>query len=405
MIPDPATQIGLGFDPERLRRIDGWMADHVASRRLAGLSFLITRKGEVAYRGMAGMRDAQTGEPVSRDTIWRIYSMTKPITTLAALMLYEEGAFQLDQPVADFIPSFGRLKVWKGEGHSLSDVEDLERPVTIHDLMTHQSGLIYDVEGGNALEQAMISEGLDFSRKGDRLKAAMERLTSLPLAFQPGARWHYGVSTDVLGRIVEVISGVSLASFFQERIFAPLGMSETGFFLRDPALKRRLAAIYGRGPEGFQPVPEPAGQSYDPGMKLFSGGGGLLSTLDDYQKFASMLLSGGRYSGGRLIGRKTFDLMTSNHMGGDLASRGQSHFAETTFHGIGFGLGLAVMLDPAKAKILGSAGEFNWGGMASTTFWVDPAEELTAILMTQLYPSSTYTLRRQLRVLTYQALV
>ena len=405
MNPDPATQIGLGFDPKRLRRIDGWMADHVASRRLAGLSVLITRKGEVAYRGMAGMRDAEAGEPVSRDTIWRIYSMTKPITTLAALMLYEEGAFQLDQPVADFIPSFGGLKVWKGDGHSLSDVEDLERPVTIHDLMTHQSGLIYEVDGGNALEQAMISEGLDLSRKGDTLEAAMERLTSLPLAFQPGARWHYGVSTTVLGRIVEVLSGKSLAAFFDERIFAPLGMGDTGFFLRDPALKRRMAAIYGAGPEGFQPEPEPAGQRYDPNMKLFCGGGGLLSTIDDYQKFASMLLSGGRYSGGRLIGRKTFDLMTSNHMGGDLASRGQSHFAETTFQGVGFGLGLAVMLDPAKAKILGSAGEFNWGGMASTTFWVDPAEELTAILMTQLYPSSTYTLRRQLRVLTYQALV
>ncbi len=401
---DPATLMRLGFDPERLGRIDGWMADQVASRRLAGLLVQITRRGEVAYRGLAGMRDAEAGLPVTRDTIWRIYSMTKPITTLAALMLYEEGAFQLDQPVADFIPSFGSLKVWRGEGHRLSDVEDLERPMTIHDLMTHQSGLIYDLEGGNALERAMISEGLDLSRAGDTLEAAIDRLASLPLAFQPGARWHYGVSTTVLGRIVEILSGKSLAAFFEERIFAPLGMNDTGFFLRDPALKRRMAAIYGPGPEGFQPEPEPAGQRYDPNMKLFCGGGGLLSTIDDYQKFASMLLSGGRYSGGRFIGRKTFDLMISNHMGGDLASRGQTQFAETTFSGIGFGLGVAVMLDPAKAKILGSPGEFNWGGMASTTFWVDPAEDLTVILMTQLFPSSTYTLRRQLRVLTYQAL-
>ncbi len=405
MNPDPATQMRLGFDPERLGRIDGWMADHVASRRLAGLSVQITRRGEVAYRGMAGLRDASAGLPVTRDTIWRIYSMTKPITTLAALMLYEEGAFQLDQPVADFIPSFGALKVWKGEGHPLSEVEDLERPVTIHDLMTHQSGLVYEAAEGNALERAMISEGLDFSRTGDTLEAAIERLATLPLAFQPGARWHYGVSTDVLGRIVEVISGQSLAEFFEERIFAPLGMGETGFFLRDPALKRRMAAIYGPGPDGFQPVPEPASQRYDPEMKLFGGGGGLLSTVDDYQKFASMLLAGGRHAGGRLIGRKTFELMTRNHMGGDLASRGQTHFAETAFHGIGFGLGVAVMLDPAKAKILGSPGEFNWGGMASTAFWVDPVEEMTVILMTQLLPSSTYTLRRQLRVLTYQALV
>ena len=401
---DRKTQTSLGFSPDRLANIDAWMEEHVESGRLAGLAVQIARKGEIAYSHRHGLRDIAGGLPVEDDTIWRIYSMTKPLTTVAALMLYEEGAFQLDQPVADFIPAVGSKGVWKGPGHALEEVEELERPVTVHDLMTHQSGFLYGAPMGDALEQALAANGFRFD-KGETVADALARLCDLPLAFQPGARWSYGYSTDVLGHLVEVISGKTLGRFFQERILDPLGMTETGFGL--PAdLHPRVAKLYAPTPEGGTlELPKQDGPRTPEQASLESGGGGLLSTMADYQRFASMMLARGNYDGGRLLGRKTFDCMVSNHMGGDLASRGQAHFSETTFEGIGFGLGVSVMLDPAKAKIIGSPGEYAWGGMASTAFWVDPVEEMTVILMTQLAPSSTYTLRRQLRVLSYQALV
>jgi CubicO group peptidase (beta-lactamase class C family) len=398
----PQTREKLDLDPDRLGRIATWMEAHVAAGRLPGLAVRVTHRGRVAFDHRTGLRDVAGGLPVEPDTVWRIYSMTKPVTSVAALMLYEEGAFQLDQPVADFLPEFRAVPVWKGEGHALDDTVPCDRPVTIHDLMTHQSGLVYGDPEGTALERACSAAGLDFGRPGDTMADAVRRLAALPLAFQPGARWFYGLSTDVLGRLVEVISGRRLGDFLADRIFGPLGMSDTGFALQ-PGQRDRLAALYVWQPGGFHEIEGKYG--YAPPVSLESGGGGLVSTMDDYQRFASMFLGRGRYPGGRLLGAKTFDLMVSNHMGGDLASRGQAHFSETTFHGIGFGLGMSVMLDPAAARIVGSPGEFAWGGMASTAFWVDPAEELTVILMTQLVPSSSYALRRQLRVLTYQALV
>jgi len=401
---DRKSQTRLGFSPDRLANIDAWMAEHVESGRLAGLAVQIARKGEIAYSRRHGLRDIADGLPVEEDTIWRIYSMTKPLTTVAALMLYEEGAFQLDQPVADFIPAVGSKGVWKGPGHGLDDTDPLDRPVTVHDLMTHQSGLLYGAAKGDALEQALAANGFRFDT-GETVADALGRLCDLPLAFQPGARWSYGYSTDVLGHLVEVIAGKTLGAVLQERILDPLGMNETGFGL-PKALHPRVAKLYGpTAEEGTIALPGQDGPRTPEEATLQSGGGGLLSTMADFQRFADAMLARGNYAGGRLLGRKTFDSMVSNHMGGDLASRGQAYFSETTFDGIGFGLGVSVMLDPAKAKIIGSPGEFAWGGMASTAFWVDPAEEMTVILMTQLAPSSTYTLRRQLRVLSYQALV
>lgn len=393
------TQSDLGFDPARLDRIGSWMQHHVEERRLAGLSVQISRKGIVAFCEHRGLCDIANNAAVKPDTVWRIYSMTKPITTVAALMLYEQGAFQLDQPVADFLPGFGGAGVWRGPGHALDDTVPLARPVTIHDLMTHQSGLVYGDPNGNALEKACSAAGLDFDVPGDTMASAVTRLSKLPLAFQPGERWFYGLSTDVLGHLVEVVSGQPLSVFLKTRIFDPLGMTDTGFDV-PAALRPRLAALYEPGlteVSGKYDAPSP--------VVLESGGGGLVSTLSDYQRFADLLLARGQYPGGHLLGRKTVDLMVSNHMGGDLAARGQAHFSETTMHGIGFGLGVSVMIDPAKAQILGSPGEFAWGGMASTAFWVDPFEEMTVILMTQLVPSSHFALRRQLRVLSYQALV
>jgi CubicO group peptidase (beta-lactamase class C family) len=395
------------FDTARLERIDGWMRGHVAAQRLPGLAVQIARPGgEVVFSRCHGFADAGTQQPIEPDTIYRIYSMTKPVTSLAALMLYEEGRFQLDQPVADFIPSLAGLRVWAGPGSPLDATVPLTRPVTVHDLLTHQAGFVYGTSHGNELEQAYDAEGLDFDRPGDTVAAAVARLARLPLLFQPGARWFYGLSTDVLGHLVEVVSGQTLGAFFRERILAPLGMADTTFALPQASLPR-LATLYAPASAsgGLKPVATPFGVDPSQPVTAECGGAGLYSTMDDYQRFASMLLARGTSGSGRLLGRKTFDIMVTNQMGGDLASRGQAHFTETTMEGIGFGLGVSVMLDPVRAKILGSPGEVSWGGMASTTFFVDPVEQFTVILMTQLVPSSTYTLRRQLRVLTYQALI
>ena len=396
------SDMNSGFDPARLAQIKGWMNQHVSEGRLAGLSVQILRRGEIAFSEQVGYRDAETRIPVTPDTIWRIYSMTKPVTSLAALMLYEEGAFQLDQPLADFLPEFAEATVWKGVGHPLSATEPTHRAITIHDLLTHQAGIVYGDPDGNELERALSSSGLDLNRCYATIADAVDGLARFPLAFQPGSRWFYGLSTDVLGRLIEVVSGRSLGDFLQEHVFAPLGMVDTGFAVPE-GKAGRLATLYDCTPTGF--VRSAIQDSCIAPVTLESGGGGLVSTMVDYQQFATMLLQRGAFDGGYLLGRKTFDLMVSNHMGGDLASRGQSHFSETTFEGIGFGLGVSVMLDPARAKIVGSPGEFAWGGMASTAFWVDPGEEMTVILMTQLVPSSAYTLRRQLRVLSYAALV
>ncbi len=392
----------IGFDSCRLQRISQWMESHVRDGRLSGLAVQIKRRGETAFSSQAGYRDAEARLPVTPDTIWRINSMTKPITSFATMMLYEEGAFQLDQPVADFLPELANPRVWRGAGHALTETEPAHRQITIHDLLTHQSGLVYDDPQGNALERALTEAGLGFDREIASMAEAVEKLAAFPLAFQPGQRWFYGLSTDVLGRLIEVLSGQSLGAFLKTRIFDPLGMEDTSFTVPADKLDR-LAALYEREGPGFVLAKDQDRHMEPVGVE--SGGGGLVSTMSDYQRFATMLLGRGVYEGGRLLGRKTFDIMTTNHMGGDLASRGQAHFSETTFEGIGFGLGVSVMLDPARAKIIGTPGEFAWGGMASTAFWVDPAEDLTVILMTQLIPSSAYTFRRQLRVLTYQALV
>lgn len=392
----------LGFNPQRLRRISKWMETHVREGRLSGLAVQIARRGEIAFSERTGYSDSASGQLVAPDTIWRIYSMTKPVTSLALLMLYEEGAFQLDQPIADFLPAFGAPRVWKGSGHALDATEPARRQITIHDLLTHQAGIVYGDPKGNALEQALSAAGLDFDRSFVTMAEAVDALAALPLAFHPGERWFYGLSTDVLGHLVEVISGQTLGEFLKVRIFDPLGMMDTGFSVSEEKA-RCLATLYDHTAVGFERSVN-QDRCLAP-VTLESGGGGLVSTMADYQRFATMLLRRGAFDGGVLLGRKTFDLMVTNHMGGDLASRGQAHFSETTFEGIGFGLGVSVMLDPAQAKIVGSPGEFAWGGMASTAFWVDPVEEMTVILMTQLIPSSAYTLRRQLRVLSYQALV
>lgn len=399
----------LGLSTERLVRISGWMDSKIYGDILPCTVVLVARHGQPCFVAAAGWREAETKAPAAEDTIFRIYSMTKPVTSVAAMMLYEQGRFQLDDPVARFLPEFADMRVWvSGEGTGMT-TRPAEGPITIHQLLTHTSGLTYGFLEETPVDALYRDRKVEFNAKTvattETLETMTPRLAELPLIADPGTRWNYSNSTDVLGRLVEVVAGQPLDRFFADRIFAPLGMPDTGF--RVPADKLdRFAALYGVGETGgYDRLNGIADSHYADDVTLFSGGGGLVSTIGDYFRFTEFLRRKGELDGVRLLGRKTVEFMTSNQLPGDLAAMGQPVFAETTYEGIGFGLGFSVMLDPAKAKIIGSPGEHAWGGAASTAFWIDPVEDMTVVFMTQLLPSSAYPLRRELRVLTYQALV
>ena len=396
----------VGLSTPHLGRITRWMRHWVDSGRLPGLLVAVVRDDRLAWFETHGYRDVENGRAVEPDTIYRIYSMTKPITTVAALMLYEEGRFQLDDPVADFIPAFADTRVFaSGDAETYTTVP-LERPITVHDLMIHTSGLTYGFQHEHAVDALYRKRRIEFNANVGPLADLAESAAAQPLVFQPGTRWNYSVSTDVLGRLVEIWSGVPLDAFFADRIFGPLGMRDTGFQVPE-GQGHRLASNYVRRTDGDGlALADPGGDSrfLEPAATL-SGGGGLVSTAADYLRFMRMLRGRGVLEGARLLGRKSVDLMTMNHLPGDLVDMGRPRFAEMPFAGVGFGLGVSVLLDPAKARILGSPGEYAWGGMASTTFWIDPAEDLMVLLLTQLMPSSAYPIRRELRVLTYQALL
>ena len=396
----------VGLSTPHLGRITRWMRHWVDSGRLPGLLVAVVRDDRLAWFETHGYRDVENGRAVEPDTIYRIYSMTKPITTVAALMLYEEGRFQLDDPVADFIPAFADTRVFaSGDAETFTTVP-LERPITVHDLMIHTSGLTYGFQHEHAVDALYRKRRIEFNANVGPLADLAESAAAQPLVFQPGTRWNYSVSTDVLGRLVEIWSGVPLDAFFAERIFGPLGMRDTGFQVPE-GQGHRLASNYVRRADGDGlALADPGGDSrfLEPATTL-SGGGGLVSTAADYLRFMRMLRGRGVLEGARLLGRKSVELMTMNHLPGDLVDMGRPRFAEMPFAGVGFGLGVSVLLDPAKARILGSPGEYAWGGMASTTFWIDPAEDLMVLLLTQLMPSSAYPIRRELRVLTYQALL
>ena len=395
----------VGLSTPRLARILPWMRQWVDSGRLPGLLVAVVRDDRLAWFETRGDRDVESGRPVEPDTIYRMYSMTKPITTVAALMLYEEGRFQLDDPIANYIPAFAGTRVFASGDADSFETEALARPITVHDLMTHTSGLTYSFHCEHPVDALYRRRGIDFNANLGPLANLVEATAAQPLAFQPGARWNYGVSTDVLGRLVEIWSGRPLDTFLAERILSPLGMVDTGFHVAEGE-GDRFASNYTRSEEGgLALVDAAAGSRFLKPAATFSGGGGLVSTAADYLRFTRMLRGRGALGETRLLGRKTVEHMTANQLPGDLADLGQPTFSETPFTGVGFGLGVSVMLDPAKARIVGSPGEYAWGGMASTAFWVDPAEDLIVLLLTQLSPSSTYPIRRELRVLTYQALL
>jgi CubicO group peptidase (beta-lactamase class C family) len=401
----PTRPEDVGFSSTKLARIDGWMQRLVSDGKLAGVSTMVARRGKIVQALAHGQADLARGVPMTLDTVVRIYSMTKPLTSVAIMMLYEEGRFQLDDPISRFLPYFSNMRVFTGGNRARIDTVPAIRDITFRDLLTHTSGLTYGFMDATYLDAMYRAQGVDFQTSEDTLAAVVELAATLPLLAQPGEAWNYSIATDVLGHLVATISGQDFGEFLHERIIAPLGMIDTGFHVAE-ANHSRFAANYARGPDGaLALIDDPATSRFLTPRKICSGGGGLVSTAGDYMKFCEMLLGKGEREGVRLLGRKTIELMMSNHLGGDLASMGQARFSESSYEGIGFGLGFSVMLDPARAQILGTPGECAWGGAASTAFWVDPAEELAVIMLTQLMPSSTYPIRRELRVMTYAAMI
>lgn len=398
----------VGLSGDRLQRITPWMADYVESGRLPGCLTAVMRRGKLAYMGHTGMADPEIDRPVAEDTVFRIYSMTKPVVSAAAMTFFEEGRFQLDDPVAKFLPEFADTPVWvSGEGGSMV-TEPPSDPMKVWHLLTHTAGLVYGARNDTPVGALCRANGIDFSnRNGGSLSDTVERLARIPLRWQPGTRWEYSVATDVLGRLVEVLAGQPLDAVLRERIFEPLGMADTGFQVR-PEQLLRFAALYTAkdgGMERDDGSDETA--SHARTVTLFSGGGGLVSTAGDYLRFAEMIRRKGELDGARVLGRRTVELMAMNQLPGnsDMAGMGTPVHSETSYEGIGFGLGFSVVLDPATAKAACSPGELAWGGAASTAFWVDPVEDVVAVFLTQLMPSSSYPIRRELRSLVYQAII
>lgn len=406
--PAAADPAAAGMDPQRLGRIDDHLRRHyVEPGKLAGCSVAVVRHGHLAHLALLGEADRERGRPVRADTIWRAYSMTKPITGVALMTLYERGAFQLDDPVARLVPSWAGIKVAEGDPANRILVPP-SRPPTIKDLMTHTAGLGYG-EGNSDLDLSDVRLAAR-RRPGARFGSLAEmadHLAGEPLRFQPGTHWLYSLATDMCARLVEVLSGRPFDEYLQAEVLGPLGMVDTDFLVPDDKLGR-FAATYGRADDKrLILVDDPEESEYRQRPPFLSGGGGLVTTLPDYVRFARMLLEGGSLEGARVLSRKTVELMAANHLPGgmDVAALAlPGGYGEVGFAGMGFGLTMAVGLGPAATGRAGSAGELMWGGAASTTFWVDPAEDLVVVFMTQFMPSGTFDFRGQLRALVYQAI-
>ena len=396
----------VGLSAARLARISAWMKGWVDSGKLPGLLVAVMRKGELAFAETYGRADVERNKPVRPDTIYRIYSMTKPLTSTAIMMLYEEGRFQLDNPISRFIPAFANSRVCVGGSRGKLDTVPAERDITFRDLLSHTSGLTYGFMEATPVDALYRSKnGIDFQTATTSLKEVVEKLATFPLIAQPGKAWNYSVSTDVLGYLVEVISGQPFEKYLVEKVIKPLGMVDTDFFVPD-SKHDRFSANYQAGAGGkLEVIDDPTKSRYLKPRTVNSGGGGLVSTASDYLRFCKFMLNKGQLDGVRLLGRKTVELKTMNHLKGDMADLGTPRCSESTAEGIGFGLGFSVTLDPAKAHIVGTRGEYSWGGAASTTFWCDPVEDMAVVMLTQLMPSTTYPIRRELRVLAYQAIV
>ena len=377
----------VGMSAARLERISPVMERWVEDGKIPCALTMVARAGKLVHFEKVGMQDIASATPIEFDTIFRIYSMTKPITSVAVMMLYEEGHFQLTTPVSEFIPAFKDMKVYANHGDAIVDTE---REMTIKHLLTHTSGLIYGGDWVHPINDR-YREATFFA--GD-LEHMVNELGKIPLLHHPGDSWNYGMSTDVLGYLVEVVSGMPFAEFLKTKILDPLGMVDTDFSVPE-AKADRYATVYEPTEDGGIQVLENPPVSKDSLSFFHAGGAGLQSTAADYLRFCQMMLNGGELNGNRLLGRKTVELIRMNHIAEDWQPLWRS--------GCGFGLGFAVVTDVAETQSLGSVGTYSWGGLASTTFWIDPVEDLIAIFMTQLIGDSPF--HAQFRVLTYQAII
>jgi CubicO group peptidase (beta-lactamase class C family) len=403
---DLATPESVGLDSGQLARVREHLAKrYVEPGKIPGCITLVARRGQPCFLDVQGLRDVARGTPMTADTIVRIYSMSKPITSLALMTLHERGLFSLDDPVHRFIPAWRNLGVWTSGSYPLFATSPPNRAMTVRDLLLHTSGLTYDFLRATNIDYAYRKLQVGNPQPGYTLKDMIDQLSQLPLEFSPGERWNYSLSTDVLGYLVEVISGQSLPDYLRAAIFEPLGMHDTGFNI-EPGKVSRLASCYERNLKKEMVLKDDGQNSQFVGRGFYSGGGGLLSTVGDYYRFCRMLLEGGTVDGVRIIGSRTLAFMTCNHLPGgvDLAAVANGGFSESAYEGVGFGLGFATKLDPVRNGFPASPGTFYWGGLASTLFWVDPVEELVVVFMTQLMPSSTFNFRGQLENIIYAAL-
>lgn len=396
----------VGVSGERLERVVDHLRGYVDDGRLPGWQLMLARSGRIALDECYGMRDVEAALPVTDDTVFRIYSMTKPITSVALMTLYERGLFQLDDPIERYIPELGNLQVFAGGDEHAYTTVAAERSVTVRDLLTHTAGFTYGFMQAHPVDALYRAHGIGGVASDGTLADMVAKLGALPLQFQPGQRWNYSVATDVCGHLIERLAEMPLDAYLQRNILDPLEMTDTGFQVQQSAAER-FASCYEREGNGLRLIDPAATSPFLTRPDFLAGGGGLVSTAQDYLRFCQMVLGGGELHGERILGRKTLSLMRMNHLptGGDLASMGQAVFSETRYDGIGFGLGWSVVQSPARAQVTCSAGELAWGGLASTAFWIDPDEDLTVIFLTQLIPSSSYPIRRELRTLIYQALV
>jgi CubicO group peptidase (beta-lactamase class C family) len=398
------------LDKTRLDRIKPWMQRYVDERKFAGSSVLVNQSGAEVFYHQTGLRDVASAAPFTRDTVARIYSMTKPVTSLALMMLVEEGRIHLDAPLSAVLPEFSEMYALVDGATAIDQVERCPVP-TLHQTVTHTGGFSYPFNPG-VLPKAMEEAKLLFGASEGPLAEVTQRLAQMPLAFQPGTRWEYSVGIDVIGRVVEVLSGQTLDAFFQSRIFDPLGMRETRFAVPEGALDR-FASLYtplasgamalnnaeSKSAETLRCV-DVAGKSPFRAPSTLSGGGGLVGTIDDYMRFCEALRTGGQ----GLVSPATLRFMMSNHLPGEIASMGPSSFAEQPMTGTGFGIGGSTVLNPARTRTPSSVGDFSWGGMASTFFWIDPVHDLSVVFFTQLSPSSSYPARPELKALIHGAL-
>jgi CubicO group peptidase (beta-lactamase class C family) len=402
---------GTGFDAGRLHRIAEHLEQrYVAKGKIAGAQVAIGRRGKVAYHASVGQRDRERNVPLGDDTIFRIYSMTKPLTSIALMQLFERGLFQLDEPVARWYPSWRGHHVWVSGDVDDMVTEPARRPVSVRDLLSHTGGLTY----GGVLPGVGVTHPIDNIYRQHKIRSVgvplelddfMERLGKVPLRFHPGTAYQYSLSTDACGALVEKISGQPFAEYLQEHILDPLGMTDTSFQVASDKV-HRFAANYQRNPDKTTTLlDDPATSAFTRPPAFVSGGGGLTGTVADYARFCEMLRRGGELDGHRIIGPRTLELMRRNHLpgGNDLAAHDVELLIEYGSAGVGFGLGFASTIDQITTGSL-ARNDYYWGGAASTVFWIDPTEDMWVVFMTQLMPSFSFDFRGQLRSLIYSAI-